>query len=152
MRCSSPSSVNGCIYGVLSIAKAKCWISWLSHADTRRRRPNCEKSKTLSQMPLSQTNCHLMVLPSRIRALPGTMISVAGRTIHTCRSNSGNDERNVPDRLDQCNGLSLPTPSSTTPSYFPKIITLVSQPCNGPVANRCLLSLSSVPIRGTAFR
>ena len=38
MRCSFPSPASGCIYGALSIVKAKCWISWFSHAETRRQR------------------------------------------------------------------------------------------------------------------
>ncbi len=28
----------GCIYGALSMVKAKCWIFWSSHAATRRQR------------------------------------------------------------------------------------------------------------------
>ena len=40
MRYSCPSPASACIYGALSIAKAKCWISWFSHAETRRRRSN----------------------------------------------------------------------------------------------------------------
>ena len=57
------------------------------------------KKNVLSQMSLSQTNCHLMVLRQRIWTLPGPMISVAGRTTeprtHTCRSDCGNDECSV---------------------------------------------------------
>ena len=41
-----------------------------------------------------------------------------------------------------------------TPSDFPKNVTPVSQPRNGPVANRhrCRVSLSSMPILGTVVR
>ena len=41
-----------------------------------------------------------------------------------------------------------------TPSDFPKSIAPVSQPRNGPVANRhrCRLSLSSMPIHGTTVQ
>ena len=39
-----------------------------------------------------------------------------------------------------------------TSSDFPKNIAPVSQPRKGPVANRCRLSLSSMPIRGTTVQ
>ena len=34
MRCSCPSPASECICGALSMVKAKCWISWFSHATT----------------------------------------------------------------------------------------------------------------------
>ena len=38
MRCSCPSLASGCIYGALSIVKAKCWILWVGRAETKRQR------------------------------------------------------------------------------------------------------------------
>ena len=37
-RCLSPSMASACIFGVLLIARAKCWISWFNRAETRRLR------------------------------------------------------------------------------------------------------------------
>ena len=40
MRCFSPSTENGCIYGGRWTARVRCWISWSSNAPVRRSEPN----------------------------------------------------------------------------------------------------------------
>ena len=50
------------------------------------------------------------------RSLGCAFMAHTGPRILTCQSDSGNDECDVSNRLDQRSGFSLPTPPSTTPS------------------------------------
>ena len=95
MRCSCPSPASGCIYGALSTAKAKCWISSFSHAGNKNAALRLMR-KLLKKQGYAPNKVVTDKLPSYGAALRD--LNMTGKHVTGGRSNNRAENSHLPVR------------------------------------------------------